>query len=290
MRVDFMMIGAQKCGTTSLATQLAAHPAICFCRDKEPGYFNRVQNWQAGLDGYHALYDPKPGQLCGEASTMYTFRPEHEETHRRLYDYNPELKLIYIMRDPVERMISHYSHNLVRSIVQEEPEAALAKDPTYLDRSRYAMQLAPYLDLFGRDQILLLIFEEYIADQTAALRAITQFLGIADAKGAATEETVVHKTVGEYYLKYSAVEEMVKSGLFQAVRPYIPEVLRKGVRRRLSNKLDDKPTFPVALQRQLQRELAADVAAIEALLGRSIPSWRVYRETSATQDKLHAHG
>ncbi|HRW11287.1 MAG TPA: sulfotransferase domain-containing protein [Caldilineaceae bacterium] len=290
MLVDFMMIGAQKCGTTSLATQLAAHPEISFCRNKEPGYFNRVQDWRSGLDGYHALYEPQPGQLCGEASTMYTFLPEYEATHRRLYEYNSQLKLIYIMRDPIERMISHYSHNLVRGLVHDTPEIALANDPTYRDRSRYAMQIAPYLDLFGRDQILLLVFEEYIVDQAATLQTIARFLGISEKMDTASEETVVHKTVGEYYLKYTAIEEMVKSGFFQAVRPYIPEVLRKGVRRRLSNKLDDKPTFPAELQAQLQVDLAPDVAKIEELLGRPIVGWRAYGPQTVAQHEVYTHG
>lgn len=280
MLVDFMVVGAQKCGTTSLATQLAAHPAICFCQEKEPGYFNRVQDWRSGIAGYHALYDPKPGQRCGEASTMYTFRPEYADTHRRLYEYNPQLKLIYIMRDPVERIISHYSHNLVRNLVNDTPEKAIAQDPTYLDRSRYAMQIAPYLELFGREQILLLLFEEYTANQPATLQTITEFLGIEQASGIAIEDTVVHKTVGEYYLKYGAIEEMVKSGLFQAVRPYIPEIFRKGIRRRLSNKLDDKPTFSPALQTELQLKLAEEVATIERLLARPITCWH-----SAKQDQ-----
>ena len=75
---------------------------------------------------------------------------------------------------------------------------------------------------------------------------------------------------------------MVKSGLFQAVRPYIPELLRKGVRRRLSNKLDDKPTFSAALQAKLQTELAEDVAGIERLLGRSVANWH-----SIEQERVH---
>ena len=92
MRVDFMIIGAQKAGTTSLAAQLAAHPQVCFCREKEPGYFHQTADWRAGLDGYHALYDPRPGQLLGEASTYYTFFPEYRGTAERLYD----LSLIHI--------------------------------------------------------------------------------------------------------------------------------------------------------------------------------------------------
>ena len=270
MLVDFMMVGAQKCGTTSLASQLALHPEICFCSEKEPGYFNQVADWRGGLSAYHALYVPEPGQLCGEASTMYTFAPEWTGTHQRLYEYNPALKLIYIMRDPVERVISHYSHNLVRSLVTDPPEIAVYQDPTYLGRSRYATQIAPYIECFGRDQILLLVFEEYIVDQAKTLHAIAEFLGIDTTASMIIEEAAAHRTVGEYYLKFTAIEEMVKSNLFQTVRPYIPEFLRKGVRRQLSNKLEDKPTFSPELQQELRVELSSEIIQIEEQLGRSI--------------------
>jgi hypothetical protein len=139
MRIDFVIIGAQKCGTTSLAEQLAQHPQICFSRNKEPGYFHQTEEWQAGLAKYHALFTPRNGQLCGEASTFYTFFPEWRATHKRLYAYNPNLKLIYIMRKPVERVISHYAHDLVRHSVQEPPELAVFKNPAYINRSRYGV-------------------------------------------------------------------------------------------------------------------------------------------------------
>ncbi len=102
MLVDFMIVSAQKCGTTSLASQLAQHPDICFSRTKEPDYFNANSDWQSRLVQYHQLFDPQPEQLCGEASTMYTFLPEYMDTHVRLHAYNSNLKLIYIMRDPVD--------------------------------------------------------------------------------------------------------------------------------------------------------------------------------------------
>ena len=72
-RANFMVIGAQKCGTTSLARQLSEHPEICFSDEKEPGFFNSTTDWKLGLEEYHRLYSPSLGQLCGEASTMYTF-------------------------------------------------------------------------------------------------------------------------------------------------------------------------------------------------------------------------
>lgn len=274
MLVDFAIIGAQKCGTTSLAAQMAEHPSICFCEIKEPGYFHRVEDWQAGLEAYHQLYAPEAGQICGEASTMYTFLPEWQGTHSRLFAYNPNLKLIYIMRQPVERVISNYSHDLVRGFVKAPPEIAVFEDPTYINRSRYAVQMRPYLEIFPRENVLLLVFEEYIADQSQTLRQIASFLGVSSNTFANTVSVDKHKTVGQTYLKNPVVRSLVRSRAFQAVRPRLASSLRQPIRRRLSNQLDEKPHFVPSLRQAIWRFVEDDVHGVEELLGRRLDVWR----------------
>ncbi len=275
MRVDFMVIGAQKAGTTSLAAQLAAHPQICFCREKEPGYFHKTEDWEAGLDAYHRLYSPRPGQICGEASTYYTFFPEFRGTYRRLYDYNPSLKLIYVMRHPVERVISHYTHNRVREIDMRPPEQAVFSDSPYVDRSRYGVQIRPYLELFGPENVLLLIFEEYTADQIVTLHRIADFLGIDPKPFDATDTTPLHQSVGQPYLRSEAARAFTKTELFQKVRGVVPAAIRQPIRHRLmSNKIDEKPHFPADVKDALWRVLEDDVHTVEQLLGRKLNIWR----------------
>jgi hypothetical protein len=275
MRVDFMIIGAQKAGTTSLAAQLAAHPQICFCREKEPGYFHQTADWRAGLDAYHALYDPRPGQLLGEASTFYTFFPEYRGTAERLYEYNPALKLIYVMRQPVERVISHYTHNYVREIDRRPPEVAVFSDATYVDRSRYAVQLRPYLELFGPRNVLLLVFEEYTADQIGTLYRLADYLGIAPAPFEETDTTPRHQSVGQPYLRSQALRDFTHSGVFQTMRRLVPAAVRQPIRHKLlSNTIDEKPPFTTETKQALWRLLEDDVCAVEALLGRRLDGWR----------------
>ena len=274
MRVDFMIIGAQKCGTTSLAAQLAEHPEICFCRKKEPGYFHRTQDWEAGLEGYHNLFSPVDGQICGEASTMYTFLPEWQDTPARLFAYNSELKLIYIMRQPVERVISSYAHELVRGRVKALPETAVFQDPTYINRSRYGVQIRPYLELFKRENILLLLFEEYVASQSGTLQLIADFLGVSAEPFQALAPAEKHKTVGEYYWKHSTLLNMVGSPALEAARKYLPAPVREVIKRTFSNKPDEKPVLPVAAKRTLWRLLEDDVRTVEELLGRRLDVWR----------------
>lgn len=268
------MLGAQKSGTTSLAAQLAAHPEICFSKIKEPAYFNKQEAWREGLDEYHRLYSPEPGQLCGEASTMYTFLPEWQDTHRRLYEYNPHLKLIYIMRHPVKRVISHYTHNLVRGIEKQEPQYAVLNDPRYLNRSRYAVQIRPYLELFGSENILLLVFEEYVVNQGLTLRTIADFLAINGDAFMQADTEAKHSSVGKSYLKYPLVKNIVETSLFQSARAYIPASIRQPIRHKFfSSRLDRKPEFSVHVQNLLRRFLEDDIVAVEQIMGRRIDVW-----------------
>lgn len=275
MRVDFMLIGAQKAGTTSLAAQLAAHPQICFCKEKEPGFFHKTEDWAGKLDEYHSLYHPMPGQLCGEASTYYTFYPEFRETHKRLYDYNPALKLIYVMRQPVERVISHYTHNRVREIDTRSPEEAVLSDSAYLNRSRYGVQLRPYLELFGPENILLLIFEEYTVDQMGTLYRIADFLGIEPEPFESSDTTPLHQSVGQPFLRSETLRNFTKSDTFQKMRNVVPASIRQPIRHRLlSNKIQEKPYFSPEIRLALWRLLEDDVQTVEGLLGRNLNIWR----------------
>jgi hypothetical protein len=274
IKVDFMIIGAQKCGTTNLAAQLAAHPNICFCQIKEPGYFHQTTEWQAGLAEYHQLFAPEDGQICGEASTMYTFLPEWQDTHVRLAEYNPSLKLIYIMRQPVERIISHYAHESVRGYVNLPPEETVFDQASYINRSCYGMQIRPYLERFPRQQILLLTFEEYVANQQKTLDQITGFLEIPRQAIDDKEPTRRHSSVGTWYLKNDTVRKIVHTHGFQSVRNYIPASIRKPIRRHFSNRLQEKPYFSPALKQEIWRLIEDDISVVEDLLGRRLDIWR----------------
>jgi hypothetical protein len=271
--VDFMVIGAQKCGTSSLAGQLAEHPQVCFCSKKEPGYFDRTEDWKATLDEYHKLYSPAAGQICGEASTMYTFIPEWRGTHSRLAAYNPDLKLIYMMRQPVERIISQYSHRLVRETVRERPEIAVFADPAYVNRTRYAVQIRPYLELFGPEKVLLLIFEEYTHDPLRTLGRIAEFLDVRPDAFQSVDLTARHRSAREWYLRNS-YRRIRSSTVLQAVASKVPSLMRRAARPYFCNRLEAKPEFSPELKQTLWQLLEDDVAAMEALMGRRLDIWR----------------
>lgn len=273
MLVDFMVIGAQKCATTSIASYLADHPDVCFCSTKEPGFFSATSDWKAHIEEYHRLFSPAEGQICGEASTMYTFLPEYLGTHERLHAYNPDLRLIYVMRNPVERVISNYSHRVARRTVRQPPEEVVFADPTYLNRSRYAVQIEPYLELFGGANVLLLLFEEYAAEPQATLGRIAEFLGISREPFSAMREKAEHSSAGGDYL-HPSVAKLYQAVKGEYVASRLPPKLRRFVRGKLANRIEKKPVFSPVLRETLWRFLLPDVRRIEQIMGRRLDLWR----------------
>ena len=281
-RVAFMVIGAHKSGTTSLAVHLANHPRISFCKNKEPRYFDIIGDWEKHLEEYHSLFSPEPSQICGEGSTYYTFFPETRGTYDRLFAYNPDLKLVYIMRDPVERVVSHYTHHLTDGQAKGGPETEVLSNLTYVNRSRYGVQIQPYLDLFGRENVLLLVFEEYIAAPIETLRKVARFLDVDPEGFGKTAAVHANPSVGKRVM--TRFERRIRDlGIDNVVKPMLPRFARRRILEISGRRLARKPEFGPELRETLWRLLESDVCLIEDLLGRRLDVWRSGRMTIRTR-------
>ena len=269
MLVDFMLIGAQKSGTTSLAHQLAQHPQIGFCRHKEPDFFSKHDDWTRNIAEYHRLYELSSGKLYGEASTTYTWIPEYPETASRLHQYNPNLKLLYIMRQPVERAISHYTHHLLRARTRYPPEIEVFEHPTYINHSRYALQMRPYLERFPRENLYFLLFEEYIDNPTGTLDAIAAHLGIEQSGFDQIDLSPQYQTLDR------SGDRKIKKWLTPLARLF-PLKIRNALRGPFVYRLDAKIEFPLETKQLLWRFLQDDVRAIEEIMGRRLDLWREF--------------
>ncbi len=127
---DFLIIGAMKCGTSTLAAQLAHQDGIFVTTPKEPNFFSDDAVHAKGLDWYRSLFGPAaPGDLLGEASTHYTKRPIHPDTLARLIPVLPAPRLVYMIRDPMDRIVSHYIHEWTMGAIGDTLEAALEAHP-----------------------------------------------------------------------------------------------------------------------------------------------------------------
>lgn len=178
--LDFLIIGAMKSGTTTLHDYLNEHPGIYMLSPKEPQYFSRDKVFSKGRGWYEAQFDNATNeQFCGESSTCYSRFPKYDDVVRRIYNYSPSTKLIYIMRHPVERAYSHYGHLVLKDGRKFSSfEEALEQEPEIISTSLYMSQIQQYLALFPKNQLLLIDFEEMIATPEKVIDQVQSFLGL----------------------------------------------------------------------------------------------------------------
>lgn len=175
---DYIIIGAMKCGTSTLAAQLGAQPGIFMTSPKEPNYFSDDSVHARGADWYSGLFAPaKTGDLLGEASTHYTKLPTYPQTIARLQATGARPRLIYMLRDPIDRLVSHYIHEWTQGVISTPLSEALETHPELIAYSCYAMQIEPWIAAFGRENLLLLGMGDLRRDPQGLLDRVGAFLG-----------------------------------------------------------------------------------------------------------------
>ncbi|MCO8120675.1 sulfotransferase domain-containing protein [Stieleria sp. TO1_6] len=175
---DFIIIGGMKCMTSTLHEQLAAQQGFCMSNPKEPFYFSDDAVYQRGPQWYASIWeDPAPGDLCGESSTHYSKLPTYPDTVQRMVDAVADVKLIYVMRHPIDRLVSQYVHEWSMGLVTDPIDRAIETLPILVEYSRYAMQLQPYLNAFPRQNLLPVFFDRLRKHPQSELERIGRFLG-----------------------------------------------------------------------------------------------------------------
>lgn len=169
-----------KAGTTSLYQYLRAHPQVFMPTLKEVDFFTAELNWQRGWRWYERQFAAARDEhrAVGEASTSYTKFPRYEGVAARIGEALPQARLVYLVRDPVARIRSHYQHNVTIGHERHDLDTALRKDPAYLDYSRYALQIEKYLDHFPREQILVLTSEALHDDRRETVQRVLRYIGV----------------------------------------------------------------------------------------------------------------
>ncbi len=187
---NFIVIGAAKSGTTTLYNYLDSHPCIAMSAIKEPCFFDHNVSWEKGWDWYRKLFaHAQQFQICGEASTNYTRFPQVTGVPEKIANYMPDIKLIYIIRDPVERAYSHYVHRHVKELFPGKPfrqgfEEFVANDPMCIDSSDYLMQIKQYLRYFSKEQLLVIRFDDLVKSAETVLTQVFLFLSVDPNCGA----------------------------------------------------------------------------------------------------------
>ena len=189
---DFIIAGAQKCGTTSLHRYLSAHPRLFLPRrPQELHYFDFDANFKKGIDWYAAYFvGAGNGQKIGQTSPLYLY---DERVPARIAETLPDARIIVLLRDPVARAYSHYWHQVKKGTEHMHFAEALASEQqriardydarrqySYVDRGRYVQQLDRFARLFPRTQLLVLGTEALGRKPLEVLGRCFDFLGVED--------------------------------------------------------------------------------------------------------------
>jgi hypothetical protein len=294
---DFFIVGAPKCGTTSLASYLRAHPGIFMSAVKEPNYFC------FDAPGLRDMYDrpatyarlfarARPNQLCGEASTAYLFS---DAAVPAILEANPAAKIIVMVRNPLDMVVSHHAQKLY-TLEENEPEFERAwrlsparargemvgprcRAPIYLDYhsiGRLGEQVRRVQSIVPERQLLVIVFDDLCADRRRVYRETCRFLGVpADERGAFAIENArrTHRLPALARALKHLPGPIHRLKLHLRARfPVQAKALGRAVHR-LNRRAAERPALGEALRREMIAAFKEDIALLGRLLDRDLDHW-----------------
>jgi hypothetical protein len=286
-RPTFLIIGAFKCGTTSLHHYLMQHPQIQMPTMKETNFFSGPPNgvpYAIGakrikhLDEYERLFDPAI-EARGEASPNYTAHPLRLGTPERIKEVIPHAKLIYLVRDPVARTVSHYHHRVSTEGERRSLQDALSdfSDPysPYINSSFYALQLDQYLQHFRQEQIMVVDQADLLANRQTTLRDVFAFLSVDDSfVSPKFDEKINTSEERRTYSNFVVLIRLAQASPLQRLPRSIRLTMRHTVERIVSRPLEP-PTLDEGLRLRLKELYVDDVARLRQITGKAFATWSV---------------
>ena len=266
---NFLIVGAMKCATSTLHEQLALQPGIFMSELKEPNFFSNDEQYAKGIEWYLSHFQAASADdLCGESSTHYTKLSTYPHTVERIRKYLPEVKLIYVMRHPIERLVSQYIHEWTMGVISVDINQAIRQHPELVDYSRYSMQLKPYFETFGRERVLPVFFERFLNYKQEELERICHFIGY-EGKPIWNSKLDAQNVSKERMRKSALRDLLVETPVLREIRrQFIPKSWRTWVRSLWTMK--KKPEIDPQQMEHLQVVFDEDLAVLGSWLGVSL--------------------
>ncbi len=260
-----LIVGAMKCGTTSLFEYLAAHPEVASCRTKEPNYFSSDDFQPHDPQSYFSLWDWEPGahKIAIEASVNYTKIPTNPDCAERIAQFSDlDFRFIYCLRNPIDRIESHVYHGLYAGWTNPLEEGI--SDHT-LNVSRYAMQLDAYAKRFGRDRILLVVLEEFQKAPAEGLRRVCEFLEI-DPSFQFTDHRS-HNPSSDHYIEHALWNRIRSVKSLRRFAQLISSTWRRSILRSTGRKLDVRRRLTTSERAEISESLRGDLVRLKSNYG-----------------------
>ncbi len=266
MLPNFIIIGAMKGGTTSLYRYIASHPDIIPSSSKETDFFKTSSDFNKGIDWYQNLFYGN-GEYAFEASPNYTKRHLFPDVPARMYSILPDAKLIYVLRDPIERIVSHYVHNYARGR-ESRAFSQVVKDTSsnYIQTSKYYFQIQAFLEYYSDRQLLILESEQLNKYTTNVLSIVFRFLGISANYDPTLLEERFHESSDKKRLS-----RLERSLCRRTNNPYLLASIRK-ITKPWRQSIE-RPTLSPKDRQMLVEEIAPDIEKLRQFTGLTFSDW-----------------
>ena len=276
----FFVIGASKAGTTSLHHYLASHPEIEMTNPKEPHLLCGPPDYGDRLFVYARILVGDTA-IRGEVSPGYSAYPFDAEVPDRIKEIVPEARLVYVVRDPVERAIAHYAEHVIQRV--EDRSVAEALDPDnpesrYVAASRYATQAEAYLRRFAAERLLVVDSVDLRDRRRETLGRIFSHVGADPGYWDPAFEIEHYSRADDNTQRTRGEIALGRSALYRrALRPLAPERLRRAVRLGTRRAFGRQviPAVDPEVRSRLADALAPEAERLRALTGEPFPTWSV---------------
>lgn len=238
----FLVVGAQKCGTTTLYEDLRSHPGV-FLPDKESsGLLAEDLPSPGAVAAYQRLFRQAGDRLAGEVSTRYTMLPVHDVASVAA-EVLGEARVLYVVREPIARVISHHHHDHALGLVSADIDVEVRRTPALVDNSRYATQIDPWLRAFGPERVMVIRFETFVADRQGTANRVAAFLGLPS--WTLPHTGTVHNAAESKVVATAGWRRLLSHPAYRRVlRPLVPEALRRRATRAVLPSAVARPPAP----------------------------------------------
>jgi hypothetical protein len=273
----FFVIGAAKCGSTSLHRYLDLHPEIGMSREKEPHLFSVRGRSDRDLTSYMGLFDAAY-RVRGESSVGYTLAPHRAGVPERISKLVPDARLVYLVRDPIERFISDYAHQLSdgkETGAIDETAFALANTRSG-DRGRYFYQIQCYLETFDRSSLHVIVAERLARARRETLSALFAFLETDPDVWGEQFERRLHES--RDFRRKGPVGRLLRRIGNSAAASIVPADKRRDIGRILYRPFSRpiaRPTLSRSARAYLTEYYRDDVAALRDFLDDPLEEWGI---------------
>ena len=273
---DVIGIGAEKCGTTSLHYYLRAHPEIGVQRVKEMQFFIDSGTWHKGVDWYIRQFPLNAKTLMESHGGGYSAYPKQMGVPERIHDLVPDARLIYVVRDPIERIISRYVHNYSNSDEHRTINEALSDldDIEYVPQSLYFMQIEQYLEYFDPSRFLIVASEDLRGKRRETLQEVFRFLNVSEHFWSTDFDIIRHSSSKkrrntEFGM---AIQRVAGDCIFKKLHGPQRHWFKKVVYTPFSRQIET-PKLDPEVRSMLRNVFKDDVIKLEEFAGRRFEGW-----------------